>query len=246
MGAPIAVMEFPLLRAYALERLGLRLEAEQIEAFRWYAAELLRWNEKQNLTAITDPQGIEVRHFLDSLTCQLAWEGERVTRVVDVGTGAGFPGIPLKIVCPWLQMTLIEATGKKAAFCRHVVNHLGLEGVQVLHARAETVAHQEDHRERYDLALARAVAPMQALVEYLLPFLRVGGLAVAQKGETGPAEAQAAEPALRILGGAVERLIPLQLPGVVETRYLVRVRKLAATPARYPRRPGMPVKRPLG
>jgi 16S rRNA (guanine527-N7)-methyltransferase len=245
VGALSAVKEFPTLRAYAREKLGLRLDAGQMEAFGWYAAELLRWNERQNLTAITDPQGIEVRHFLDSLTCLLALEGEQVQRLVDVGTGAGFPGIPLKIVCPHLELTLIEATGKKAEFCRHVVHELGLQGVEVLHARAETVAHQEAHRERYDAALARAVAPMAALVEYLLPFLRVGGVAVAQKGETGPAEAQASEGALRILGGAVERLIPLQLPGVVETRYLVRVRKLAATPTRYPRRPGIPVKRPL-
>ncbi len=238
--------EYRGLRDAVLTILGIELTPKQLEAFAWYAQELRAWNERFNLTAITEPEQVEAKHFLDSLTCLLAMGRQPRGRVVDVGTGAGFPGIPLKILCPQIQLTLVEATGKKAGFCRHVVNSLGLEGVEVLHARAEDVGHREGHREAYDWALARAVAPMPVLVEYLLPLLRLGGRAVAQKGETGPAEVHDAEGALRILGGRVEQIIPVELPRVAETRYLVLVEKVAASPAKYPRRSGIPSKRPLG
>lgn len=233
------------LQESARSQLGLQLTRRQLESFRWYASELIAWNERHNLTAITDPQDIEIKHFLDSLTCLLAMKPKAGERVVDVGTGAGFPGLPLRIVASQIQLTLIEATGKKADFCRHVVRQLGLEGVEVLHARVEEVGHQAVHRESYDWAVARAVAQLPALVEYMLPLLRVGGKAVALKGETGPAEAQAAGEALRLLGGHVDSLIPIELPRVPESRYLVVVSKRAATPAAYPRRPGKPVKSPL-
>jgi len=225
--------------------LGVRLSRKQVEAFAWLAEELISWNDRFNLTAITDPEQIEVKHFLDSLTCLTAMRPNPAGRVVDVGTGAGFPGLPLKIVLPQLQMTLVEATAKKADFCRHVVSGLGLEGVQILHARAEDVAHQPEHRQSYDWALARAVAQMPVLVEYLLPFLKMGGRAVAQKGETGPEETHRAEPAIRHLGGRVEQILPVELPRVPDTRYLVILRKTAATPDEFPRRPGTPAKRPL-
>jgi 16S rRNA (guanine527-N7)-methyltransferase len=234
------------LRDTALSLLGLELTPGQLEAFAWYAAELASWNRRFNLTAITEPEAIEVKHFLDSLTCLMAMRGRSAGKVIDVGSGAGFPGLPLKIACPQMQVTLVESTGKKIEFCRHVVVSLGLEGVEVVHARAEQVGHWPDHRQAYDWALARAVAPMPVLVEYLLPLLCLNGRAIAQKGETGPAEAHAAEGALRILGGRVAQLIPVELPKVAETRYLVVVEKVAATPAVYPRRPGVPAKRPLG
>jgi 16S rRNA (guanine527-N7)-methyltransferase len=225
--------------------LGRELSKRQLEAFSWYSSELREWNHRFNLTAIKDPSGIEVRHFLDSLTCYLAMNTITSESVVDVGTGAGFPGIPLKILCPGLRLTLIEATGKKAEFCSHVVAGLGLENVQVVHGRAEEIAQERKHREVYDIALARAVAPLRILVEYLLPFVRVGGRAIAQKGETAHAEAHEAVGAMGILGGGVDRLIPIELPGVVETRYLVVLKKIAATPEKYPRRAGIPEKRPL-
>jgi 16S rRNA (guanine527-N7)-methyltransferase len=240
---PAAVLDG--LQESARSQLGLQLSRRQLEAFRWYASELLVWNERHNLTAITEPQDIETKHFLDSLTCLLAIKPRTGDRVVDVGTGAGFPGLPLRIVSPHIQLTLIEATGKKADFCRHVVRELALDGVQVIHARVEDVGHQVEHREAYDWAVARAVAQLPVLVEYMLPLLRVGGKAIALKGETGPAEAQAAEAALRLLGGHVDSLIPIELPRVPESRCLVVVSKRAATPAAYPRRAGKPAKDPL-
>ncbi len=230
------------------EALGLALTAAQVEVFRRYRTMLLEWNRRFNLTAITDDEGIQVRHFLDSLTCLLVMEergGVEDRRVVDVGTGAGFPGLALKIVRPAMRLTLVEATRKKTDFLRAVVAELGMDGVEVLHARAEEVGRMPRHREGYDWALARAVAEMRILAEYLLPLVRVGGYALAQKGEQAPAEVQRAERAFALLGGEVERLEPIALPGVADERYLVVVRKVAATPSRFPRRPGIPAKRPL-
>lgn len=225
--------------------IGIRLTPAQIAALETYAHELLQWNRRFNLTAIRDPEGVRVRHFLDSLTCWIAMRHQPPQRVVDVGTGAGFPGLPLKIVFPSIQLTLIESVGKKVRFCRHMVEKLQLQDVQVIHARAEEVGRMPAHREQYDWAIARAVAQMPILAEYLLPLVRVGGRMLAQKGESGPAEAQAAEHAFRLLGGRLHRLFPIQLPGVAEDRYLVVVDKVVTTPERYPRRVGIPAKRPL-
>jgi 16S rRNA (guanine527-N7)-methyltransferase len=166
-------------------------------------------------------------------------------RVIDIGTGAGFPGLPLKIVSPNMHLTLVESVGKKTDFCRHIVQQLGLEGVQVVQERAETVGHTPAHRQQYDWALARAVAVLPVLAEYLLPLVRIGGAMLAMKGESAPAEAHNAEHALRVLGGRLSKLIPVTLPGVVEEHYLVVVNKVAATPDMYPRRVGLPAKRPL-
>jgi 16S rRNA (guanine527-N7)-methyltransferase len=240
-----AAKDFPSLQEVAQTRLGVSLTRRQLDGFAWYAAELAAWNERFNLTAITDPSAIEVKHFLDSLTCLLALKPRSGDRMVDIGSGAGFPGLPLKIVMPWLQVTLVEATGKKAEFCRHVVEGLALESVTVVHARAEDVGQMSEHRQTYHWAVARAVAPLQVLAEYLMPLVRVGGRAIAQKGETGPAEAHAAEGALRLLGGRVQQLITVELPRVPETRYLVVMEKTAATPSEYPRRAGMPTRKPL-
>jgi 16S rRNA (guanine527-N7)-methyltransferase len=240
-----AAAEFPDLPDIARTRLGIHLSRRQLDAFAWYASELAAWNERFNLTAITDPAEIEVKHFLDSLSCLLALKPRAGDRMVDVGTGAGFPGLPLKIVLPWLPVTLVEATGKKAEFCRHVVEGLGLESVTVVHARAEDVGQMAEHRQTYHWAMARAVAQLQVLAEYLMPLVRLGGKAIAQKGETGPAEAHAAEGALHILGGRVQQLIPVELPRVPETRYLVVMEKTAATPSEYPRRAGVPARKPL-
>jgi 16S rRNA (guanine527-N7)-methyltransferase len=238
--------EFEGLKKSVQNMVAVTLTSQQLEAFRWYRLELISWNERFNLTAITDPTGIEVRHFVDSLSCLLAFGPQTRIRVIDIGTGAGFPGLPLKIVCSQIRLTLIEATKKKADFCRHVADSLGLEGVEVLHGRAEQIARDEGHRGEYDWALARAVAPLPVLVEYLLPFVKMGGCALAQKGDTAHAETQLAAEALGILGGRVDRLIPIELPGVVETRFLVLIDKIAETPEAYPRRVGIPSKRPLG
>ncbi|MBI2976639.1 MAG: 16S rRNA (guanine(527)-N(7))-methyltransferase RsmG [Chloroflexi bacterium] len=228
--------------------LGAELTPAQLAAFRAYAAALSEWNEKFNLTAIKDAAGIEIKHFADSLSCLLAIRAAPpVPRpaFVDVGTGAGFPGLPLKIMCPDIRLTLVESVGKKVTFLEHVVRALDLKDVTVLKARAEELGRLEAHREHYDWALARAVAEMPVLLEYLLPLVKVGGRALAQKGENAPAETQASERAARLLGGALAQIVPVELPGVVEPRYLVVFRKTAATPAKYPRRPGVPSKEPL-
>jgi 16S rRNA (guanine527-N7)-methyltransferase len=216
-----------------------------LAALEAYETALLDWNSRFNLTAIDDPGKVRVKHFLDSLTCLLVMRDTPMERIVDVGSGAGFPGLPLKIVCPAIKLTLVESVGKKADFCCQVVKVLGLEGVDIIQERAERLGRDLDYREQYDWALARAVAKLPVLVEYLLPLVKVGGSALAMKGESAPAEAHAADNGITLLGGHLRQLVPITLPGVVDERYLVVVDKIAATPETYPRRVGVPAKRPL-
>jgi 16S rRNA (guanine527-N7)-methyltransferase len=229
----------------ARELFNVHLTARQVMALINYERELIEWNQKFNLTALRDVASIRTKHFLDSYSCVLAWKGMPPLRLVDVGTGAGFPGIPLKIVYPNMRVTLVESVGKKAMFCQHIVSKLGLEEVEVIQARAENLGQDPEHRETYDYAVARAVASLNVLSEYLLPLVRVGGTMLAQKGESGPAEAQSAEKTMKLLGGKLKQLIPVHLPGVADDRYLVLVEKVAATPPKYPRKAGVPMKTPL-
>jgi 16S rRNA (guanine527-N7)-methyltransferase len=224
---------------------NVHLTGRQTIALITYERELLDWNQKFNLTAIRDVESIRTKHFLDSFSCVLAWKANPPFRLIDVGTGAGFPGIPLKIIYPTMELTLVESVGKKAMFCQHIVRVLGLESVNVIQARAESLGQKPDHREKYDWAVARAVANLNVLSEYLLPLVKVGGTVIAQKGESGPAEAQSAEKAMKVLGGKLKKVIPVNLPGVVDDRYLVLVDKVAATPPQYPRNAGIPAKLPL-
>ncbi|MEA4909179.1 MAG: 16S rRNA (guanine(527)-N(7))-methyltransferase RsmG [Chloroflexi bacterium] len=233
------------LKQDILNLLGTRLTSKQIAAFEVYERELCDWNTRFNLTAIRDVTGIRSKHFLDSISCLLAFKDKTPTRLIDIGTGAGFPGIPIKILCPNLRLTLVESVGKKAEFCRHVTTILGLDKVEILQARAEEVGQLPAHREQYDWAVARAVANLPTLMEYLLPLVRVGGAALAQKGENGPAEAHAADHPAHLLGGHLRQLYPVTLPGVAEERYLIVFDKVAATPPKYPRRVGVPLKSPL-
>lgn len=229
-----------------IERIvGVRLNDTQISALKTYETLLVEWNEKFNLTAIRERDQIRTKHFLDSLTCLIAFGDQKPSSLIDVGTGAGFPGIVLKIMLPKMKLTLVESVGKKVGFCEHVVQELKLEQVTVLKMRAEEIGNDPQHRERYDWAVARAVAQLPILAEYLLPLVKLGGKMLAQKGETGPAEAQRAERAIKILGGHLRQLTPLNLPGVVEDRYLIVVDKVAATPHDFPRRIGIPSKTPL-
>jgi 16S rRNA (guanine527-N7)-methyltransferase len=234
-----------VLSQHAQRQLGLRLSPSQQAALALYERELLDWNARFNLTAIRDPEEVHIKHFLDSLTCLIAMRDAPLGRLVDVGTGAGFPGIPLKIMLPKTQLTLVESVGKKATFCRHVVKTLDLQGVEVIQQRAEVLGQDPAHREKYDWAVARAVAILPVLAEYLLPLVRVGGNMLAMKGESGPAEAHSAEHAMKVLGGHLHQLMPVNLPGVAEERYLIVIDKVAATPAAYPRKVGTPSKRPL-
>ncbi|HEX9839002.1 MAG TPA: 16S rRNA (guanine(527)-N(7))-methyltransferase RsmG [Anaerolineales bacterium] len=224
---------------------NLHLTGRQVMALVTYEKELLEWNQKFNLTAIRDAESIRTKHFLDSLSCVLAWKTSPPNHLIDVGTGAGFPGIPLKILYPNLKLTLVESVRKKAMFCQHLVSVLGLEQVEVVQSRAEDLGQDPQYREKYEWAVARAVANLNVLSEYLIPLVKVGGTMLAQKGESGPAEAQSAEKVMELLGGKLKQLIPVNLPGVADDRYLVVVDKVAATPHNYPRKPGIPAKQPL-
>lgn len=224
--------------------LDLTLSPSQISALKEYENELLDWNSRFNLTAIRDTEQIRIKHFLDSFTCLMVIR-DPVGKVIDVGTGAGFPGIPLKIVSPTLHLTLVESVGKKIKFCKHIVKHLGLEDVDVIQERAEALGQIPKHRQKYDWALARAVAIMPVLIEYLLPLVKVGGSMIAMKGETAHPETHSADYAIQLLGGHLRKIIPITLPSVVENRHLVVIDKVAATPDTYPRRTGLPAKHPL-
>ncbi len=232
------------LETLVQENLGWMLSPAQSEAFNHYESLLLEWNQKFNLTAINDPDSIRLKHFYDSLTC-LKMIPEGPADIIDIGCGAGFPGIPLKIVRPDLRLTLVESVGKKADFCSTVVQALHLKGVTVLHARAEDLGQDAIHRERYDWAVARAVAPLPVLAEYLLPLVKLGGAMLAQKGSGVRAELDQAANAIALLGGRLEALDEFELPLLNEKRTLVKILKEKATPRKYPRKAGLPSKKPL-
>jgi 16S rRNA (guanine527-N7)-methyltransferase len=224
---------------------GLHLAAAQLEQFTAYQALLLEWNERINLTAIGEPALIQQRHFLDSLTCATVTGDLNGRLLIDVGAGAGFPGVPLKILYPLLRLTLVESVQKKARFLETVAAELGLADLNIITERAEVLGQQAAHRSQYDWAVARGVAEMRVLTEYLLPFCRVGGHVLAQKGRNAASETAAARGAIAELGGAAPQLRPVQLPHHTETHYLVVIEKVRETPSRYPRRVGIPAKRPL-
>jgi 16S rRNA (guanine527-N7)-methyltransferase len=234
--------------------LGITLDAQQLAQFESYYHELVEWNEKFNLTAITDYTEVQIKHFLDSLVALplvAAQIGEalplqRPLHLLDVGTGAGFPGIPLKIVAPHLKVTLMDGTGKKVTFLREVVAKLGLRDVEVVQGRAEEMGNHPNYRANFDLVTARAVAALNTLVEYLLPLVRRGGLAVIYKGSSAPQEHNEARKAIDLLGGETVRLTPVQVPLLEEQRYILLIKKQRATPDRFPRGQGLPRKKPLG
>jgi 16S rRNA (guanine527-N7)-methyltransferase len=229
--------------AEAASELGILLTLDQLERFAVYRDMLLAWNERLNLTAIRDGEEVEIRHFLDSLSCTLVTGDLSGRRLIDVGTGAGFPGLPLKLLFPQLQLTLVESIAKKTAFLRAVVEELELNEVTILAERAEVIGHWPEHRAQYDWAVARAVAELRTLAEYLLPFCRLGGAALAQKGPGAVEEMPRAVAAIAELGGGPPSLAPA--PSGSGSRYLVVVIKEQLTPDRYPRRSGLPAKRPL-
>lgn len=235
-------------------KLDIPLTGDQLDAFQVYYETLIAWNKRINLTRITDYEAVQVKHFLDSLSCLPAikragaastWMAGEGPQAIDVGPGAGFPGVALKIAMPALRLTLLEATGKKAEFLRFLVERLELPGVVVLNIRAEETGQDPAHREQYDLVLARALAGLATLSELTLPLVRVGGLVIAQKGENPAAEVEAAQKAVVTLGGQVQEILPVTVPGLEGARHLVLLKKVFPTPSKYPRRPGMPAKRPL-
>lgn len=225
--------------------LGLTLTPRQEAQFAVYARALVAWNAHTNLTAIVDPEGVRVRHFLDSLTVAKAVPLPNETRIIDVGTGAGFPGLALAIAFPAVHVTLLEATGKKINFLDHVISETGLTNAVTLNARAEDAGHMPDQRAAYDIVTARAVARLPSLLEYLLPLAKVGGVCVAMKGRTAAQETDDSTRALRTLGGRLRETVSVTLPEVDEPHHLIVIEKAAPTPNAYPRKPGIPTRKPI-
>jgi 16S rRNA (guanine527-N7)-methyltransferase len=236
--------------------MGLTLLPPQAAAFDTYTRELLAWNEQFNLTAITNREQVEIRHYLDSLAllpALAALDGQSISTLlgrnltmVDVGAGAGLPGLALRILWPKLRLCCIEATSKKVRFLEHMTGLLNMTDVQLVHGRAEELGLRPPHRAGYDLVVARAVATLPTLVEYLLPLARRGGRVVAYKGSAAHEEALAAEKGIRLLGGHLRKLIPVEVPGLAETRVLIVIDKVSQTPEGYPRGRGLPRKQPIG
>ncbi len=233
----------PLLRC-GLEDLGLALTPHQSDQFQCYYHELMAWNQRMNLTAVKDYEGVQVRHFLDSLTAA-PYLNDGTRTLLDIGTGAGFPGVPLKIVFPHLELTLLDSVGKKTAFLEHLVQELDLSGVQVHTGRAEDLALHSEPRESFDMVVTRGVAVMRVLMELTLPFCRPGGMVLTwKKGELGP-EISDSLHAMDVLGGRLREVAPVEAKGLQNGRVIVLVEKLRASPAKFPRRSGVPQKRPL-
>ena len=230
-------------------QLGIGLNARQVEQFELYYQELIEWNKRINLTAITDYSSVQVKHFLDSLTITLALPAQEVTnpdfRIVDIGTGAGFPGLPLKILFPQLQLVLLESTAKKVAFLQHIIRKLELENVEVVNSRAEEAARLPLYREQFSLVLSRAVGLLPTLVELILPFCRVSGRCIVQKKGEIEQEVNEAKGAISVLGGRLKDIRRIELEEFSDARYLVIVDKILSTPDRYPRRAGLPKRRPI-
>ena len=230
-------------------KLGIKFNARQVKQFELYYQELVEWNKKINLTAITDYSSVQVKHFLDSLTITLALPGEEVEspdfNIVDIGTGAGFPGVPLKIIFPQPRLVLIEPTTKKTAFLHHIIRELELENVEVLNSRAEEAAHLPIYREQFALVLSRAVALLPTLVELTLPFCRIGGRFISQKKGEIDHGITMAEKAIAVLGGKLDQIKKIELDEFKDGRYLIIIDKIYPTPSKYPRRPGMPRRRPI-
>ena len=232
------------------EDISLPLSAESIKAFQIYAAMLRKWNEKMNLTNITDDQGIAIRHFIDSLTLVAHIEeeerkqGRRDLSLIDVGTGAGFPGIPLKVTMPELDVTLLDSLKKRISFLDAVCEQLELQKIKTVHARAEEGAKSKQYREKFDISTARAVAALPTLCEYCLPYVKVGGIFLAMKGHAEE-ETEAAMKAIVTLGGTLEKVHNFTLPGTDMQRSIVVIRKIRPTPAKYPRSQGKPEKEPI-
>lgn len=230
--------------AESVAALGLALSESQLGQLQRFGNLLQEGARAFNLTTITDPREVEEKHLLDSLSV-LAALPAGARRIIDVGTGAGFPGIPLKIARPDLEVTLLEATGKKVQWLDQTIRALDLRGISALSERAETLARDVAHRAAYDVSVARAVAPLAVLCELCLPLVKVGGAFLAQKSASGANdEVPSAARALALLGGRLLRVIPVE-HAALPNRVLVVIEKIGDTPAGYPRRPGMPTKRPL-
>lgn len=223
---------------------GLRIDRHRVDSFALYLDRLIIESRRHGITSLRDEEAIAINHFLDSLSCLVPGVIGKDSRVIDVGAGGGFPSLPIKILLPAMDLTLLEASGRKTAFLRRLAQDLKLDGVTVTQARAEDLGRQVDRREAYKVALARAVAPPAAVLEYTLPLLQMGGAFIAQRGKYSADELGTVTAVAPMLGGSLESKTRITLPGNVE-RNLWVIRKVSSTPGKYPRRPGIPEKRPL-
>lgn len=229
----------------ALAAQGLEVSEHQLHQFKRYYELLVEWNEKMNLTAITDEEDVYLKHFYDSITAAFYFDFTTVTTVCDVGAGAGFPSLPIKIMFPHLQVTIVDSLNKRIGFLNHLATELGLEGVAFHHGRAEEFGKNKQFRERFDVVTARAVARMSVLAEYCLPLAKVGGQFVALKAVKVSEELEDGAIALKVLGGNLRESFQFQLPGEESERNIVIVDKKRTTPGKYPRKAGTPAKDPL-
>ena len=228
-----------------LAELGIALTHTQFNQFDKYYEMLVEWNKVMNLTGITEYEEVNEKHFIDSLALVKALDISKVQTVIDIGTGAGFPGIPLKIAFPHLKITLLDSLNKRIRFLDSVIEELNLTDIHTIHGRAEDFARQADYREQFDLCVSRAVANLSTLSEYCLPFVAVNGSFVSYKSGDSEEEIQQAKHAISLLGGKVKNVDKFQLPGTDMGRALVEIKKTKQTPGKYPRKAGLPAKEPL-
>lgn len=226
-----------------MDKIGIEPVEDDHILFERYATTLVEWNKKVNLTAITDPEGVLFKHFADSLLPLTMFEMKENARLIDVGTGAGFPSVPMKLVRRDIRLTLLDSQEKRLNFLRHLCHGLGLDAITV-HSRAEDAGRNEQYREKFDVATSRAVASMAELAEYCLPLVRVGGVLLALKGSSGREESEVAKSAISLCGGRIEEIFDYSLP-TGDPRTLVVVRKVSPTPPKYPRNPAQIAKKHL-
>ncbi len=233
----------PLMKAF--DDLNISYNEEMLQKFERYMEQILWWNEKVNLTAIKDEQEFVIKHFVDSIMCAELISRENINTIIDVGTGAGFPGIPLAIIFPQKQFTLMDSTNKKINIIRDISKEMGLENVSFVHGRAEELGSDPQYREKFDVCVSRAVAGMAVLCEYCLPFVKTGGYFAAYKGKDIDQELADAEKAILILGGVVELIQPFASNGLEIGHKIIYIKKIIKTPEKYPRKAGKPLKEPI-
>ncbi|MBA7559580.1 16S rRNA (guanine(527)-N(7))-methyltransferase RsmG [Candidatus Atribacteria bacterium 1244-E10-H5-B2] len=230
------------------QKMGININNEQIRKFSRYLELLVQWNQKINLTSLKTPKEIIIKHFLDSISCVKVinkYVNIEGISVIDVGAGAGFPGMPIKIIYPSIRLSLLEARKKKTIFLEKVTEEINFQKVKILNGRAEIFGRSVDFREKYDIVISRAVAPLNVLSEYCLPLVRVGGLFIAQKGRSYKQETEKSLKTVQVLGGELIGAENVRIPFINQERYLLVIKKIKDTPSKYPRKEGLPQKRPL-
>lgn len=228
-----------------LEKMNIRLTDDQKSQFDLYYELLIEWNRVMNLTGITDYDEVNLKHFTDSLTISRIIDMAQINTLIDVGTGAGFPGIPIKIAFPHIKVYLLDSLNKRIKFLNEVIKKLGLKNIYAFHGRAEDFAKDRQYREKFDVCVSRAVANLSTLSEYCIPFVKTGGYFVSYKGGDSDEEVIRSENAITLLGGEIENTDRFFLPDTDMGRTLIKIRKKKSTPNRYPRKAGIPSKEPL-